>query len=132
MKESYCGCCDTCPLDNPDFLEALTQVKKYVKEFPIFWWTHCFPGDEGFSFPEFIKGLDWFLSHTECPGCKKGGGLKECPIRQCARQRQVAHCSECSDVEICDHYNIIIQEYPGNRVYLNRYLLRVGLMMDSE
>jgi hypothetical protein len=27
-------------------------------------------------------------------------------------------------LEACKHYNIIIQESPGNIVYLHRYLLR--------
>ena len=27
MKESYCGLCDQCQLDNPEFLEAVAKVK---------------------------------------------------------------------------------------------------------
>jgi hypothetical protein len=126
MKESYCGLCDTCQLDNPDFLEALTKVRNYVEQFPMYWWKHCFPDEEGFSFPEFIKGLDWLLSQPECPGCKKGGGLKECPIRYCASQRALAHCSECPEAKTCERYNAIIQGYPGRKIYLHRYLLRMG------
>lgn len=126
MKHSYCGLCDTCQLDHPDFLEALSKVRYYIEQFPLYWWQHCFPGDEGFSFTELIKGLNWFLSQPECPGCKKGGGLKLCPIRHCASQRQVAHCSECPEVETCDLYNII-QEYPGHMIYLKRSLLRARL-----
>lgn len=127
MKESYCGLCDTCPLDHADFLEALAKVNSYVEQFPIYFWRHCYPGDDGFSFPEFIKGLDWFLNQPECLGCKKGGGLKECPIRQCAVQRQVVRCSECPDQETCESYNIIMQGYPGCRIYLHRYSIRRGL-----
>ncbi len=26
MKESYCGLCDTCQLDNPDLMEALLKL----------------------------------------------------------------------------------------------------------
>jgi hypothetical protein len=120
MKESYCGLCDTCPLDQENFLEALAQVRNCVEQFPIYWWRHCFPGNEGFSFPEFIKGLDWFLSQPECLGCKKGGGLEDCPIRRCASQRQVAQCSECPEVDTCEIYDIITQGYPGRRIYLHR------------
>ena len=78
MKKSYCGLCENCPIDMPDFLKAITKVKEYFDQFPVNWWVHCFPGDEGFSFPEFRKGMDWFLGHPECLGCKGGGGLKEC------------------------------------------------------
>jgi hypothetical protein len=35
-----------------------------LRAFRVDWWAHCFPGDEGFALPEFRKGLDWFLSHT--------------------------------------------------------------------
>jgi hypothetical protein len=105
MKESYCGICDTCQLNNPDLMEALAKVKNYVEQFPIYFWRHCFLGEEGFSFPEFIKALNWFLSRPECPGCKMGGGLKGCPIRDCAKQRQITQCSKCPDQENCDFFH---------------------------
>jgi hypothetical protein len=105
MKESYCGLCDTCQLDNPDLRQALAKVKNYVERFPINFWRHCFLGEDGFSFPEFIKGLNWFLNQPECPGCKKGGGLKGCPIRDCAKQREITQCSICPDQENCDFFH---------------------------
>jgi hypothetical protein len=37
MKESYCGLFDRCPLDNLDFLEALTKVKNYVNQLSLYW-----------------------------------------------------------------------------------------------
>ena len=45
MKQSYCGLCETCLIDKPDFLEAIAKVKEYLDQFPITWWAHCFPGD---------------------------------------------------------------------------------------
>ncbi|MCX5888921.1 MAG: hypothetical protein NTY36_05645, partial [Deltaproteobacteria bacterium] len=78
-KDSYCGLCNTCPLGNLDFLEALAKVKNYVSHLPLYWWAHCFPGNEGFSLPEFFKGLEWFLSQPECPGCKEGGAFEVLP-----------------------------------------------------
>lgn len=127
MRESYCGLCNDCQLDNGEFLAAIAKVKEYVEQFPIYWWRHCFPGEEGFSLPEFIKGLEWFLNHPECLGCKNGGGLKECPIRDCASQRQVTQCSECPDQESCERFNIIMQGYPGCKIYLHRYSLKRNL-----
>ena len=108
-KDSYCGLCHTCPLDNLDFLEAIARIKSYLEQFPIYWWLHCFPESESFSLPEFHKGLEWFLDHPECPGCKEGGGLTQCPIRDCARQRQYADCNECPDLQNCERYNIILK-----------------------
>ncbi|MBM4273932.1 MAG: DUF3795 domain-containing protein [Deltaproteobacteria bacterium] len=126
MKQSYCGLCENCPIETPGFLKAIAKVKEYLDQLSISWWAHCFPGEEGFSFPEFRKGLDWFLRQPECRGCKGGGGLKDCLIRRCAITRQVAHCWACHDLETCEHFNIIIQESPGNVVYLHRYLLKNG------
>ena len=125
MRESYCGLCDQCPLGSQDFLESLAKVKNHVNQLPVYWWTHCFPGVEGFSFPEFFKGLEWFLSNTNCAGCKKGGGLEQCPLRDCARQRQVAQCSECPDVDTCEIYESITQGYPGRRIYLHRDYIKL-------
>ncbi len=120
MKESYCGLCDTCPLDNPDFLEALAKVKNYVNQLPLYWWAHCFPGIEGFSIPEFFKGLEWFLSQPECPGCKEGGGLDECPIRYCATKRQVALCAKCSELDTCERYRLLTKGFPAIKIALHR------------
>jgi hypothetical protein len=129
MKESYCGLCDRCPLDNLDFLKALTQVKNYVNQLPLYWWAHCFPGNEGFSLPEFFKGLEWFLSQPECPGCKMGGGLKGCPIRDCAQERQITQCSICPDQEICERFRIIMKGYSNQRIPLHHYSIRIGSMI---
>ena len=89
MKESYCGLCDKCLLDHPEFLAAVATVKGFVDQFRVYWWAHCFWGDEGFSLPEFRRGLEWFLSHPECPGCRGGRGLDRCPIRICAINRRL-------------------------------------------
>lgn len=109
MPESYCGLCQNCPLDNPDFLSAVARVKGYLTQAPFYWWFHCYLESTDFSLPEFLKGLDWFLDHPECPGCKKGGGMINCSIRHCANQRQYAHCNECPDFQTCENYNMILE-----------------------
>ena len=75
-------------------------------------WLHCFPGPEGFSLPEFRKGLEWFLAHTECPGCRNGRGLEDCPIRVCAQARKLDHCYQCPDLEPCDKYALVLVHSP--------------------
>jgi hypothetical protein len=120
MKESYCGLCDDCQLGAPDFLEALATVKKYVDHFRVNWWVHCFPGDEGFALPEFRQGLDWFLGHTECSGCKGEKGLDRCPIRLCAMRRHQGHCCECPDLMDCEKFSWLTQEFPDQKARLRR------------
>jgi|WetSurMetagenome_2_1015567.scaffolds.fasta_scaffold61815_4 hypothetical protein len=109
MKESYCGLCHACQLDNPDFLKAIGRVKSYLEQFPLYWWFNCFPEIESFSLPEFRKGLEWFLNHPKCPGCKEGGGMNQCPIRDCARQRQYSDCNECPDLQTCERFNTLLK-----------------------
>lgn len=120
VKESYCGLCDRCQLENPDFLKAVATVKRFVDRFRVYWWAHCYPEEEGFSLTEFRKGLEWFLSHVECPGCKGGRGLDRCPIRMCAVRRRYETCHDCPDLETCERFRIILQEYPDQKDHLRR------------
>jgi Protein of unknown function (DUF3795) len=124
MKESYCGLCDECQLGAPDFLKALVTVKEYLDTFRENWWAHCFPGDEGFSFPEFRRGLDWFLDHTECSGCKGGKGEDRCPIRNCALRRNQGNCQECAELVDCEKFSWISQEFPDQKANLRRRQLK--------
>lgn len=61
-----------------------------------------------FDLGEFMKGLEWFaLQRNLCEGCLRGpkptgsvllpGCDSGCPIRECAREREIRVCSACSD-----------------------------------
>jgi len=131
MKESYCGLCDDCQLGSPDFLKALATVQGYLDTFRVNWWEHCFPGDEGFSLPEFRRGLEWFLDHTECSGCKDGKGQDRCPIRLCAMRRNQAHCYECQELIDCKKFSWLNQEFPDQKARLRRWQL-LNLARESH
>jgi hypothetical protein len=103
MKESYCGLCDHCQLGSPDFQAAVAKVKTYLDQLPEFWQQQCLQEGREFSLGEFHRGLDWFLERAQCAGCKAGGGLKGCAIRDCAQERQQDHCHYCSDYDSCRH-----------------------------
>lgn len=124
IRESYCGLCDDCQLGNRDFLETVFQLQEYLRKFRADWWVHCFPSAEAFSFAEFRKGIAWFLSHTECPGCKGGRGLEDCPIRICARQRHFEHCYECPDLKTCSKFDHLLVEFPDLKANLLRRQLK--------
>jgi len=125
VRESYCGLCDDCQLGNRDFLKTVTRLKEYLDRFRANWWIHCFPGTEGFSFPDFRGALDWFLTHTECPGCKGGRGLDLCPIRACAKDRGLEHCSLCPDLNPCDKFELLLAQFPDVKINLHRRQLRL-------
>ncbi|MFA5110978.1 MAG: DUF3795 domain-containing protein [Desulfobaccales bacterium] len=102
-KESYCGFCERCRLDSPDFQEAVAKVSDYMDELPEFWRGQGL--QEGADFPwfEFRRGLTWFQGRPVCPGCKESGGLAGCAIRRCAQERRQSHCYECADHDSCKH-----------------------------
>jgi hypothetical protein len=112
-------------LGHPDFLETVTRLRKYLDHFRANWWIHCFPEKEGFSFQDFRQGLDWFLEHTECPGCKGGKGMDLCPIRSCAKERGLEHCSLCPDLEVCDKFEVLIVQFPDVKANLRRRRLKI-------
>ena len=115
MKQSFCGLCDRCNLDNPEFREAVATIKKFFDQFWVYWWVNCFPEEAGFSLLEFRKGLEWFLSRPECPGCVAGKGLRACPIRQCAIAKEYQSCRECPDLDECKLFDLILTEYPDQK-----------------
>jgi len=54
----------------------------------------------GEKFPElcgyqgFLRVLNWFASQ-ECPGCRKGGGVRGCQIRACCEEEGHEFCYRC-------------------------------------
>ncbi|MGQ9687396.1 MAG: DUF3795 domain-containing protein [Desulfobaccales bacterium] len=125
VRESYCGLCDDCQLGHPEFLKTVALLKEYLERFRANWWVHCFPQEEGFSFGEFRRGLDWFLTHTECPGCKGGRGLELCPIRMCAKERGLANCALCPDLAACDKFDHLLSQFPDVKINLRRRQLKI-------
>ncbi len=132
MRQSYCGLCDDCQLGNRDFLETVSQLKQYVDRFRANWWVHCFPQEEAFSFMEFRKALNWFLTNQECPGCQCGRGVEDCPIRLCAQQRQLNHCYECPDLETCDKFEFLQAEFPQVKINLRRRQLKFRARLHHQ
>jgi len=132
MRESYCGLCDDCQLGHPEFLKTVALLKEHLERFRANWWVHCFPDHDTFSFSEFRRGLDWFLAHTECPGCKGGRGLELCPIRMCAKERGLGHCSQCSDLAICDKFEELLIQFPDVKINLRRRQLKLMAVRFHE
>ncbi len=125
VRESYCGLCDDCQLGHPDFMETVTRLKKYLDRFRANWWIHCFPEKEGFNFADFRQGLFWFIKHTDCPVCKGVKGFDLCPVRSCARERGMEHCSLCPDLETCDKFEVLMVQFPDVKANLRRRQLKI-------
>jgi len=49
----------------------------------------------------FFSVLDRLARTPPCPGCRRGGGVPDCPVRACARLKGHASCAPCPDLEAC-------------------------------
>lgn len=132
VRESYCGLCDDCQLGHPEFLKLVALLKEYLERFRANWWVHCFPDTESFDMEEFRRGLDWFLTHTDCPGCKGGRGLELCPIRCCARERQLESCALCPDLVPCEKFAPLLLQFPDVKINLRRRQLKMRAIALRE
>ena len=124
MRDSYCSLCEDCPLGRQDFLDTLIQMKEFIDQIRDNYWSHCCAAEPEFDVREFRKGLEWFLKHTECPGCKAGRGLADCPIRQCAQQRHLEHCYQCPDLNTCTKVEVLLGQFPDLKNLLRRRQLK--------
>jgi len=67
-------------------------------------------------------GREFGVEDVICEGCVGGGErriayTRECPIRACALERQLANCGLCDDFA-CDKVNFILDRTPRARAYL--------------
>ncbi|OGP72023.1 MAG: hypothetical protein A2Z73_03170 [Deltaproteobacteria bacterium RBG_13_60_28] len=124
LRASFCGLCDDCQLGDRGFLDTVARLQGYLSRFRANWWIHCFPGEECFSLPELHKGLDWFRTHSECPGCKGGRGHEDCPIRLCAMDRGLDQCYQCPDLKPCNKFDFLVTEFPDLKARLRRRQLK--------
>ena len=47
-----------------------------------------------------------------CPGCRRGGGDADCPLRQCSAERELVGCWECAEFP-CDKGMFGSEEWRG-------------------
>lgn len=95
---TYCGLyCGLCSHRGRVPQQANTLRETMAKEG---WdkWATAMPG-----FNEFWKFLtDRCDPDKCCPGCRRGGGRPDCPIRECARKKKVDICVFCEEYP-CEH-----------------------------
>jgi len=74
-------------------------------------------------FSAFWEGLN-LLADQPCPGCRAGGGLPNCNIRTCVRERHVVACPFCPEFP-CDKLSML-SRYPLHMADAKR-MREVGL-----
>lgn len=98
MIEDYelttCGLsCDLCDGNTTKIQDAAKYLFQ-VFEDPMFQGVILMfnPGFKKENFSGFIDTLEILKNYPPCPGCQE---RNECPINQCAKQKNISTCSEC-------------------------------------
>jgi hypothetical protein len=114
LQESYelvkgqvapCGLrCEECDLGNGDVAEAAMKLVTYIRSYDVAKWADQIPGGDDIDFHRLDQNLIWIGGAVRCPGCLKGGGNPECPIRACAKERRLASCASCHELKTCTKF----------------------------
>jgi len=60
------------------------------------------------------------LEQLECPSpCRKGGGKKDCTIRNCNQQKKLDGCWQCPDTDSCYKLKPLLDFHPNLRKHLS-------------
>ena len=93
----YCGIwCGSCVAGNGVLRDLSTRYERIIKDYAVKKWA-----PKKFDFDEFMKGVASLKEIWLCPGCLQGGGQDNCEIRDCAKNKKLADCSECGDTQDC-------------------------------
>jgi hypothetical protein len=104
-----CGIwCGSCVVGNGALRELARRFESTLEAYGFRKWA---PGD--FDYAEFSKGLAAIGHLPLCPGCRKGGGREDCPLRGCAARRQLEGCTRCAEFAGCPHGELLADMRSG-------------------
>jgi hypothetical protein len=93
----YCGIwCGSCVAGNGVLRDLSARYEKLIRDYAVKEWA-----PKNFDFDEFLKGVASLKEIWLCPGCIQGGGQDNCEIRSCAKNKNLAECSECIETQNC-------------------------------
>ena len=95
---AYCGAC--LAFDAELATEAQALLTRIRRQGFLSLARRLQPGD-GPKIEHFFDVLDRLARTPACPGCAAGGGPADCPVRSCARRRQLPTCAPCPDLTAC-------------------------------
>lgn len=75
------------------------ELKRFVRAYKYGDWIQHATQD--FEFGNFMKGLNWF-ANSGCNGCLQGGGMPNCEIRTCCKNKGLKNCYFCGDFAKCE------------------------------
>ena len=95
----YCGvCCNHCGMRSriPNMAE---ELKRFIQAYKYGEWVQYVTQD--FEFGNFMKALNWF-ANSGCKGCLQDGGMPNCEVRTCCREKSLRNCYFCRDFARCE------------------------------
>jgi len=101
-----CGIqCGLCPLGNGTVGETAGNLSGFLRMYDVASWAGEMPGGADIDFKRFDENLKWVRQWLTCPGCLRGGGSPQCPIRLCSKEKGHPSCGSCSDLESCGKFD---------------------------
>lgn len=91
------------------------ELKRFVQAYKYGDWIQHITQD--FEFGNFMKGLNWF-ANSGCNGCLQGGGMPNCEIRTCCKEKGLRNCYFCRDFEECEKLGYQKATYKINDSYI--------------
>jgi len=94
----FCGvCCSHCGMQ-ARIPKMARDLQRFVEAYRYGEWIGYVTQD--FDFRTFLKGLGWF-ANSGCNGCLKGGGMPNCEVRNCCKEKGLGNCYSCEDFLKC-------------------------------
>ena len=89
MQMSYCGvCCSHCGMQTR-IPKMASELKRFVQAYRYGEWIgHV---TQTIEFDSFMKALSWF-ANSNCSGCLQGGGMPNCEVRNCYKEKGLENC----------------------------------------
>jgi hypothetical protein len=108
VKDQVAPCglrCGECNLGNGTVAETAINLRKYIQTYDLPSWADQLPGGVDIDFKQFDNNLIWVGTYLKCPGCLRGGGSPECPIRLCSKEKGFSSCAQCDELKACIKFN---------------------------
>jgi hypothetical protein len=90
------------------------ELKRFIQAYKYKDWIEHITQD--FEFGNFMKGLNWF-ANSSCNGCLQGGGMPNCEVRACCKEKGLKNCYSCQDFEGCEKLSYQKATYKINDNY---------------
>jgi hypothetical protein len=108
VKDQVAPCgikCGECDMGNGTVTETALNMRNFIARYDVDKWAGLVPGGKDVNFDQLNKNLIWLEESMGCPGCLRGGGNPECPIRLCSKEKGYSSCAQCSDLKTCSKFN---------------------------